>query len=88
MRLYWQALFAAALLGALPPCANAVASYYRAPEERAYAEAPVAPRSGVWYEIFVRAWYDTVGDGIGDLNGAALVSDPRAQGVARRTTQT
>lgn len=25
--------------------------------------------SGVWYEIFVRSWYDTNGDGIGDLNG-------------------
>ncbi len=24
--------------------------------------------SGVWYEIFVRSWYDTNGDGIGDLN--------------------
>jgi glycosidase len=75
MRLHWQALFAAALLGALPPCADAVASYYRAPEERAYAEAPVAPRSGVWYEIFVRAWYDTDGDGIGDLNGVTRKLD-------------
>ena len=27
------------------------------------------PVSGVWYEIFVRSWADTNGDGIGDLNG-------------------
>ncbi len=25
--------------------------------------------SGVYYEIFVRSWYDSNGDGIGDLNG-------------------
>ncbi|EQD30928.1 secreted protein containing Glycosyl hydrolase, family 13, catalytic region domain protein, partial [mine drainage metagenome] len=25
--------------------------------------------SGVYYEIFVRSFYDTNGDGIGDLNG-------------------
>ncbi|MEP7186458.1 MAG: hypothetical protein ABI767_11535, partial [Rhodanobacter sp.] len=36
---------------------------------RAYGTArPEAPRSGVWYEIFVRSWYDTNDDGIGDLN--------------------
>ena len=32
------------------------------------AEAKPAA-SGVWYEIFVRSWVDTNGDGIGDLNG-------------------
>ena len=31
--------------------------------------------SGVWYEIFVRAWYDTDGDGIGDLNGVTAKLD-------------
>ena len=31
--------------------------------------------SGVWYEIFVRAWYDTNGDGIGDLNGVTAKLD-------------
>ncbi|MET3653394.1 alpha-amylase family glycosyl hydrolase [Dyella japonica] len=31
--------------------------------------------SGVYYEIFVRAWYDTNGDGIGDLNGVTAKLD-------------
>jgi len=35
------------------------------------AEAP----SGVYYEIFVRSWYDTNGDGIGDLNGVTAKLD-------------
>lgn len=42
------------------------------------AAAPSAPKSqgsGVWYEIFVRAWYDTNGDGIGDLNGVTAKLD-------------
>ncbi|HET6552421.1 MAG TPA: alpha-amylase family glycosyl hydrolase [Dyella sp.] len=34
-----------------------------------------APSSGVYYEIFVRAWYDTNGDGIGDLNGVTAKLD-------------
>ncbi len=34
-----------------------------------------APRSGVWYEIFVRSWYDTNGDGVGDLDGVAAKLD-------------
>ncbi|MGN2248349.1 alpha-amylase family glycosyl hydrolase [Frateuria sp. GZRR35] len=37
--------------------------------------AQPAARSGVWYEIFVRAWYDTDGDGIGDLNGVTAKLD-------------
>lgn len=37
--------------------------------------APDAPSSGVYYEIFVRAWYDTNGDGIGDLNGVTAKLD-------------
>ncbi|MBP1475866.1 DUF3459 domain-containing protein [Frateuria sp. MAH-13] len=37
-------------------------------------ERPAA-RSGVWYEIFVRAWYDTDGDGIGDLDGVTAKLD-------------
>src|SRR5690625_219874 len=32
-------------------------------------------RSGVWYEIFVRSWYDTNGDGIGDLDGVTAKLD-------------
>jgi alpha-amylase len=31
--------------------------------------------SGVYYEIFVRSWYDTNGDGIGDLNGVTAKLD-------------
>ncbi|HET8554607.1 MAG TPA: alpha-amylase family glycosyl hydrolase [Rhodanobacteraceae bacterium] len=31
--------------------------------------------SGVWYEIFVRSWYDTNGDGVGDLNGVTAKLD-------------
>jgi len=46
----------------------------------ARADAPPAPASnpqpsGVYYEIFVRAWYDTNGDGIGDLNGVTAKLD-------------
>ena len=37
--------------------------------------APAQPASGVWYEIFVRSWADTNGDGIGDLNGVAARLD-------------
>ncbi|MCX7512278.1 alpha-amylase family glycosyl hydrolase [Frateuria hangzhouensis] len=69
-----QALLALVLFAVLVPVAGATA-YYRAPEERAYAQAPDPPRSGVWYEIFVRAWYDTDGDGIGDLNGVTAKLD-------------
>ncbi|WP_082190169.1 alpha-amylase family glycosyl hydrolase [Frateuria defendens] len=39
------------------------------------APAPTGRSSGVWYEIFVRAWYDTDGDGIGDLNGVTAKLD-------------
>lgn len=31
--------------------------------------------SNVYYEIFVRSWYDTNGDGIGDLNGVTAKLD-------------
>ncbi|WP_424680832.1 alpha-amylase family glycosyl hydrolase [Frateuria sp. YIM B11624] len=65
----WQPILAAALLAVLLPATGIAASYYRAPEERVHAEAPAASRSGVWYEIFVRAWRDSDGDGVGDLNG-------------------
>jgi glycosidase len=37
------------------------------------AMAPTS--SGVWYEIFVRSWYDTNDDGIGDLNGVTAKLD-------------
>ena len=41
------------------------------PPAVAAAQAP----SGVWYEIFVRSFYDTNGDGIGDLNGVTAKLD-------------
>lgn len=37
--------------------------------------AQPSTRSGVWYEIFVRAWYDTDGNGVGDLNGVTAKLD-------------
>ena len=69
MRMRWLAMLAAALLAALPPGVGAAASDNRPPEGHANTPASAPSRSGVWYEIFVRAWYDTDGDGIGDLNG-------------------
>jgi len=41
----------------------------------AHAEIGAKPASGVYYEIFVRSWYDTNGDGIGDLNGVTAKLD-------------
>ncbi|HJR11311.1 MAG TPA: alpha-amylase family glycosyl hydrolase [Rhodanobacteraceae bacterium] len=38
-------------------------------------EAGANASSGVYYEIFVRSWYDTNGDGIGDLNGVTAKLD-------------
>ncbi len=37
--------------------------------------AATSAASGVYYEIFVRAWYDTNGDGIGDLDGVTAKLD-------------
>lgn len=42
---------------------------------RAPPAAVRAAQSGVYYEIFVRSWYDTNGDGIGDLNGVTARLD-------------
>lgn len=51
------------LLTGLLLCANTLA-------------APLPPpHSGVWYEIFVRSWYDTDSDGVGDLNGVTAKLD-------------
>ncbi|MEO5828964.1 MAG: alpha-amylase family glycosyl hydrolase [Rhodanobacter sp.] len=36
---------------------------------------PSTTASGVYYEIFVRSWYDSNGDGIGDLNGVTAKLD-------------
>ncbi|GLQ86535.1 alpha-amylase family glycosyl hydrolase [Dyella flagellata] len=43
-------------------------------QEKAPAK-PAAQASGVYYEIFVRAFYDSNGDGIGDLNGVTAKLD-------------
>ena len=46
-----------------------------------FAATPARPgddakaASGVYYEIFVRSWYDTNGDGIGDLDGVTAKLD-------------
>jgi glycosidase len=56
-------LFALLALGSSAPAAAAPA-----------APAASAP-SGVWYEIFVRSWYDTDGDGTGDINGVTAKLD-------------
>ncbi|WP_324254089.1 alpha-amylase family glycosyl hydrolase [Paenibacillus sp. 1001270B_150601_E10] len=39
------------------------------------ALTPMGKSSGVYYEIFVRSFYDTNGDGIGDLNGVTAKLD-------------
>ncbi|WP_313906529.1 alpha-amylase family glycosyl hydrolase, partial [Salmonella enterica] len=44
-------------------------------EGAAVPAANTQASSGVYYEIFVRAWYDTNGDGIGDLNGVTAKLD-------------
>ncbi|MHB1282828.1 MAG: alpha-amylase family glycosyl hydrolase, partial [Metallibacterium scheffleri] len=48
--------------------ASAVAQAPALTPATARALGPAAP-SGVYYEIFVRSFYDTNGDGIGDLDG-------------------
>jgi glycosidase len=45
-----------------------------AQQDAATAKSAAQP-SGVYYEIFVRAFYDTNGDGIGDLNGVTAKLD-------------
>ncbi|WP_240732510.1 MULTISPECIES: alpha-amylase family glycosyl hydrolase [Dyella] len=55
--------------------AAVLATLMALPLHAAPSEAPPSQGSGVWYEIFVRAWYDTNGDGIGDLNGVTAKLD-------------
>ncbi len=62
-----------AVLPALAITASA-ASAARSLQATAHRDPAVAP-SGVYYEIFVRSWYDTNGDGIGDLDGVTAKLD-------------
>ena len=75
-----NALERVALVLALTSCTRAV------PDPRAnrhHAAAAPARSSGVYYEIFVRAWYDTDGDGVGDLNGVtAKLDDLESLGIS------
>ena len=62
----WLLVLFASAAGALasPPHATGVRE----------AGASAQP-SNVYYEIFVRSWYDTNGDGVGDLNGVTAKLD-------------
>lgn len=62
-------LLAAGLVPASLPASPA------APARQDMATAAKVPRSNVYYEIFVRSWYDTNGDGIGDLDGVTAKLD-------------
>jgi len=59
---------------ALAPLGGAPAQTAPAPTPTPAPSAAEAP-SGVWYEIFVRSWVDTDGDGVGDLNGVTAKLD-------------
>lgn len=71
-------MFHRCLFAALLACAMLPATAMSATQPAAVttpSHAPAAATSGVWYEIFVRSWYDTDGDGIGDLNGVTAKLD-------------
>src|SRR5207245_10434118 len=53
----------AGLVAALAACAAPIAAAQKG------APPPVWTRGAVCYEVFVRSFYDSDGDGIGDLNG-------------------
>jgi len=44
-------------------------------KEAPAAQPAAAQASGVYYEIFVRSFYDTNGDGVGDINGVTAKLD-------------
>jgi glycosidase len=54
-------------------CATLVAA--PGPVARAQTREPVWARGAVCYEVFVRSFYDSNGDGIGDLNGLTAKLD-------------
>ncbi|TAL84422.1 MAG: DUF3459 domain-containing protein [Rhodanobacter sp.] len=69
--LAWLVLAAVLLAAGITPAAHA-----QPKQTVARTHASLSSRSsGVWYEIFVRSWYDTNGDGIGDLNGVTAKLD-------------
>lgn len=75
--MFLRRMFSALLLGAAlstGACASAAAAAAKAPTKAAMSGTRPSD-SGVYYEIFVRSWYDTNGDGIGDLNGVTAKLD-------------
>ncbi|WP_158881993.1 alpha-amylase family glycosyl hydrolase [Rhodanobacter sp. L36] len=70
-RLVMSLLFLPLAMGLL-----ATTSVASAPTKTRHAHAARSTSpSNVWYEIFVRSWYDTNGDGIGDINGVTAKLD-------------
>ncbi|WP_426689016.1 alpha-amylase family glycosyl hydrolase [Rhodanobacter ginsengiterrae] len=61
--------------GCAAPSARAPAEHHEAAVKALSSDAASTARPDVWYEIFVRSWYDTDGDGIGDLNGVTAKLD-------------
>lgn len=63
------------LFCAAPLMATDAAGATQQPAPASAASSSTVPASNVWYEIFVRSWYDTNGDGIGDINGVTAKLD-------------
>ncbi|WP_266156653.1 alpha-amylase family glycosyl hydrolase [Dyella silvatica] len=66
---HWQALLLALALAPGSHAANAPAVPLPA------TTVSSSESSGVYYEIFVRSWFDSNGDGVGDLNGVTAKLD-------------
>ncbi|HEX5960754.1 MAG TPA: alpha-amylase family glycosyl hydrolase [Rhodanobacteraceae bacterium] len=67
--------FAVGLLIALSGFAAGLSATSPQPPGHATQASSGRLQSGVYYEIFVRSWYDSNGDGIGDLNGVTAKLD-------------
>ncbi|WEN16906.1 alpha-amylase family glycosyl hydrolase [Rhodanobacter sp. AS-Z3] len=52
-----------------------MAGQLQATPPTALSATTTSTSSDVWYEIFVRSWYDSDGDGVGDLNGVTAKLD-------------
>lgn len=61
--------------GCAAPSVRAPAEHHEAAVKRLSPGAASTARADVWYEIFVRSWVDSNGDGIGDLNGVTARLD-------------